>query len=172
MGPSLIFDKSTLESLNLNDAVWLDHFFRSSITPLFFIETLADLEKEFHAGRTPEHVVGNLARKTPDMNSYPALHHSKLLDAELSGTNKVVMDGRPVLYGGRPVKLNNSKGLIFSKTQEEDAFLRWQKGEFLQVERQIAKFWRRNLCNLDYGTTYAFFQRFFPAVKNQRNYPH
>lgn len=64
-GPILIFDKSTLESLNLDEAVLLDSFFVTNITPLLFIETLADLEKEIQAGRTPEQVVGNLARKTP-----------------------------------------------------------------------------------------------------------
>jgi hypothetical protein len=44
-GPSLIFDKSSLESLNLDEAALLDHFYRSNITPLFFVECLADLEK-------------------------------------------------------------------------------------------------------------------------------
>ena len=43
MGPIIIFDKSTLECLNPDEAVWLDQFFNSNITPLFYIETLADL---------------------------------------------------------------------------------------------------------------------------------
>lgn len=169
MGPSLIFDKSTLESLNLDDSVWLDHFFRTIITPLFFIETLADLEKLVHNGRTAEQVVGHLARRTPDMNSYPAMHHRKLLDVELSGTNKIVMDGRPVLSGGKPVKLNESKGLIFPKTEEEEAFFRWQRGDFLDLERQMAKFWRRNVCDVDHAEAYAFFQRFFPGGRKPRD---
>jgi hypothetical protein len=54
LGPILIFDKSFLQSLNVDEAVWLDNFFLTVITPLFFVETLADLEKEFHRGRTPE----------------------------------------------------------------------------------------------------------------------
>jgi len=165
MGPSLIFDKSTLQSLSLDEAVWLDHFFRASITPLFFIETLADLEKQVHDGRTPEEVVGHLAHKTPDMNSTPAMHHSKLLDVELSGTDKIVMDGRPILLGGKSVNLNGSRGIIISRTQEEDAFLRWQEGDFLNLERQVAKFWRRSLCKFDHSAAYSFFQRFFPNGK-------
>ncbi len=44
-GTSLIFDKSSLESLDLGEAVLLDNFHRSVITPLFFVECLADLEK-------------------------------------------------------------------------------------------------------------------------------
>jgi hypothetical protein len=60
MGPIIIFDQSVLESLNPDEAVWLDHFYLANITPLFFIETLADLEKEVRKGRTPEQVVGSL----------------------------------------------------------------------------------------------------------------
>ena len=52
MGPIIIFDKSTLESLNPDEAMWLDHFFLSNITPLFFIETLPDLEKKVRIGRS------------------------------------------------------------------------------------------------------------------------
>jgi len=50
MGPTLIFDKSSLESLNPDEAMWLDTFFLSNITPLFFVETLADLEKKNKVG--------------------------------------------------------------------------------------------------------------------------
>jgi hypothetical protein len=36
--------KSSFESLNLDEAM-LDNFYMSNITPLFFVECLADLEK-------------------------------------------------------------------------------------------------------------------------------
>jgi len=45
-GPHLIFDKSALECLSLDESNWLDNFYGTVITPLFFAETLADLEKE------------------------------------------------------------------------------------------------------------------------------
>src|SRR5712692_4313532 len=60
-GPILLFDKSVLQSLSVDEAVWLDTFYFPCITPLFFTETLADLEKEVQKGRSPEDVVGNLA---------------------------------------------------------------------------------------------------------------
>ena len=53
-GPVLIFDKSSLESLNLDEAVLLDNFYRSNSTPLFFVECLADLEKSIRSKSTPE----------------------------------------------------------------------------------------------------------------------
>jgi hypothetical protein len=41
--PSLRFDKSSLESLSLDEAVLMDNFYMSTITPLFFVECLAGL---------------------------------------------------------------------------------------------------------------------------------
>jgi hypothetical protein len=36
IGPITIFDKSALQALNLDEAVWLDNFYLCNITPLFF----------------------------------------------------------------------------------------------------------------------------------------
>mgnify|MGYP001572228173 FL=1 len=96
MGPILIFDKSFLESLSPDEAVWLDQFFLTNITPLFFVETLADLEKNARFGRSPEDVVGSLAYKTPDLHSKANVHHRSLLEGELSGEGEIDMEhGRP-----------------------------------------------------------------------------
>jgi hypothetical protein len=45
-GPNLLFDKSTRESLNPDDAVWPDDFPLTNITRLCFPEALPDLEKQ------------------------------------------------------------------------------------------------------------------------------
>jgi|GEM_PF-4218499 hypothetical protein len=37
-GPSLIFDKSSLESLNIHEAALRDNFYMSTMTPLFLVE--------------------------------------------------------------------------------------------------------------------------------------
>ncbi len=161
-GPILIFDKSMLQSLNPNEAVWLDNFFLTNITPIFFAETLADLEKEIRSGRTPEEVVGNLAYKTPDMQSYPNVHHLRLLQGELSGETSVSMDGRLLLAGGDTVEFEGKTGVILRKSEEEEAFHRWQRGEFLDLERQRAKLWRRSLSGVSYEEVYKGFQRRTP----------
>jgi len=166
MGPIIIFDKSVLESLNPDEAHWLDNFFLSNITPLFFIETLADLEKELRTGRTPEQVVGNLAYKTPDMSSKPNVHHTSLLAAELFGGHKIDMSyGRPIVSGGQALELGGKTGVIFQPSPEEEAFSRWQKYEFLDLERLYAKTWRRGLSNIDLAENYKDFQSFFPLGK-------
>ena len=46
IGPSVIFDKSALEALSADESMWLENFFISNITPLFFVETLADQTPE------------------------------------------------------------------------------------------------------------------------------
>lgn len=146
MGPNLIFDKSFLQSINVDESVWLDMFFYTNITPLFYIETLADLEKEMNKGRTAEQVVGNLAYKTPDMYAVPNMHHRTILYGELSGQGTVDMRyGRPIVGGGRETVLNGKKGAVFEQSPEEAAFERWQKKQFLEIERFQAKGWRNAL---------------------------
>ncbi len=54
MGPTVLFDKSFLQSLTVDESVIFDHFFIAVICPLFYVETLADFEKAVRQGRTPE----------------------------------------------------------------------------------------------------------------------
>ena len=159
-GPHLIFDKSALQSLSLDETNWLDNFFYTVITPLFYAETLADLEKEVSNGRTPEEVVGNLAIKTPDLQSTACAHHHKLLGSALYGGD-LPLDGRIPRDQGQVVELDGKKGIFYSQSPEEEALDRWHKGEFLEVERQFAKAWRQKLSNVNHDKEYAFFQRWF-----------
>ena len=62
----------------------MDNFYMSTITPIFFVECLADLEKQMSSGSTPEQLVGSLADRTPESQGYPNVHHTAILYAELS----------------------------------------------------------------------------------------
>ena len=126
-GPTLLFDKSALQALSVDEAVWLDQFFLPVICPIFFVETLADLEKSIRSGRTPEQEVGLIALKTPQMSAYPNVIHTDLCISNMLG-NPVVMDGRPIIAGGQPVWNNNRTGLNHDVAPEAEAFLRWQDG--------------------------------------------
>jgi hypothetical protein len=150
-GPSLIFDKSSLESLNLDEAVLMDNFYMSNITPLFFVEVLADLEKNIRSKSTPEQLVGSLADRTPDFQSYPNAHHMAILASELGGTFDLtqVLE-RVAISHGIPVQLGDRQGVVFKQSKEQEAVDRWAKREFLDVERHIAKEWRRSLTAIDF----------------------
>ena len=166
MGPALIFDKSFLESLNPDEAMWLDNFFLCNITPLFFIETLADLEKDVRKGRTPESIVGSLAYRTPDQHSQPNIYHRHLLEGELLAKGTVDMKyGRPHIGGGRTVTLGGQTGVFFQASPEVQALQRWRDFKFLELERLQAKAWREGLSGVDLDGHYKYFQTFFPLGK-------
>ena len=84
MGPITIFDKSFLQSLNIDEAVLFDHFFLSNICPIYFLETLADLEKTVIVGRSPEEEVRILAAKTPQ-HGKPNMFDTKIYTGNLLG---------------------------------------------------------------------------------------
>jgi hypothetical protein len=150
-GPSLLFDKSTLESLSVNEAALLDNFYRSTITPLFFVECLADLEREMVRMRgTPEQLVGSLAERSPDSQSAMNVHHMQILKGELSeqfNLDTVLL--RPLVASGKTVELGDSKGMLFQASEEEEAMQRWAHYDFLTLERQIAKRWRKMIEAID-----------------------
>jgi len=157
-GPILIFDKSALQCLNPDQAHWMDNFFMSNITPFFYIETLADLEKEVKAGKTSEQVVGEIAAKSPDMQAVPNVYHLTLIWAELTGQSEIKMVGFPIIAGGQPVTHEGAKGIIYKPSPEQEALSRWQQGEFLEVERGMAKIWRQQLESIDLKAMAASFK--------------
>lgn len=145
MGPITIFDKSALQALNVDEAVWFDAFFFANVVPVFFVETLADLEKEVARGKTPEEVVGRLAEKTPT-SAAPNVHHRYLILAELVG-HEVEMTQRPVINAGDVKQApDGSIGVHVDEFPEQAALLRWMNHDFLDVEQAAAKGWRAELA--------------------------
>jgi hypothetical protein len=152
-GPILLFDKSVLQSLTVDEAVWLDTFYFPCITPLFFTETLADLEKEVQKGRSPEAVVGNLADKTP-IGGAINVHHHTLSVNELLGYT-VELRHVPMVPGGSPVNTRDGRrAVVYDSPPEAAALSRWQERDFLEVERQFAKAWRDALSGIDLDTLF------------------
>jgi hypothetical protein len=146
MGPITLFDKSFLHSLNLDEAVWFDHFFLSNVCPIFFAETLADLAKPGQEGRSGADEVRFIADKSPQMHGAPCVHHSTLAYNNLLG-RRVSMHTRQIpLAGGRRVRVGGELGTVFEQTPEAKAFARWQEGRFEEIERDFARTWREQLA--------------------------
>lgn len=164
VGPITIFDKSALQGLSLDEAVLFDNFYLSNITPLFLVETLADLDKHDAPKRTPEEIVGNLAAKTP-LGGRPNVHHATLCAGEMLEGPLELRFGRPVIAGGRTVATASQTGITFAAAPEAEALQRWQEGAFLDAERQFARQWRRGLSGIDLQ---AIFERHRPAEPSAR----
>jgi len=147
-GPIVLFDKSALQMLNLDEAVLFDCVFPTNICPIFFVEVLADLYKKETKGRVPEDIVADLANKTPVIGSYPNAAHSSLCLIELVGS-KFEMRNVPALGGGQPVRHKGKVGIYYSESPEARAFSRWQAGRFEEVEREFASGWRQQLASMN-----------------------
>ena len=148
MGPIALFDKSFLQSLNVDESVWFDHFFLTVVSPFFYVETLADLAKTFKAPRIPDQQVRAIAEKFPEMHGTPCALHISLALGNLEG-HPVPLTGQIPLVGGRMVRAGNRTGVVYEASHEAEAFSRWQEGEFLAVEREFARIWRQSLSTLD-----------------------
>jgi hypothetical protein len=163
VGPITIYDKSALQALSMDEAVWLDAFFLVNVVPLFYVETLADLEKVMQRGKSPEDLVGLLATKTPG-GAVPNVHHRSLVYSELMMSETIVLDGRPVLNGGDTRRSPDGKrGWHVEEFDEAVALLRWQTHDFLDIERQVAKQWREDLADPGRERTTEIIQSVFPA---------
>lgn len=143
-----LFDKSFLQSLNVDESVWFDHFFMPVVCPIFYVETLADLAKEQRSDRTPEAVVRAIAQKFPEKRGSPCINHTPLAVQNLLGAH-VPLDGRIPRPSGRHVQGGGKKGVVFESSEEEEAFNRWQREEFREVERMFAAKWRAELNAMD-----------------------
>ena len=150
MGPIALFDKSFLQSLTVDESVWFDHFFLPVVSPLFFVETLADLAKQRKdGGRTPEEEVRVIADKTPVLSGAPCVHHAQLCIANLLGHEAPHLGQIPVA-GGRPVRGADGKpGVVFENSPEAEAFARWQRSQFHEIEHGVASSWRAMLTQLN-----------------------
>jgi hypothetical protein len=148
MGPIALFDKSFLQTLSTDESVWFDHFFYPVISPVFFVETLADLEKRPREGKTAEEEVAIIAAKTPQMSGAPCFFHPGMCISDLFG-NHPPMDGRIPMAGMRTVARNGKVAAIKDEAEETQAFSRWQRGRFLEMERVHARQWRARLASID-----------------------
>lgn len=148
MGPITVFDKSFLQSLNLDESVWFDHFFYSIITPLFYIECLADLESKPRNGLSPEDHLSTLAIKTPQMAGTPCHFHQTLCLNDLLGHYVSLRPHIPVANAIHVIK-NGEVGTVLKEADESKAFRRWNKKQYSNLERLHAREWRAQIAGIN-----------------------
>jgi hypothetical protein len=144
----IICDKSTIQSLNKDEAFWLGIHYRANVVPIFLTEVLADLHKPAPEGRTAEDVVARISEKVPQLSAFPNVHHATLVLGDLLG-HPVGMIRVPVIPEGRLIEAGGRVVSYYGEMPESAAVRRWRKGDFLGVERDYAKAWREALEKLD-----------------------
>lgn len=148
MGPIVLFDKSFRQSISLDESVWFSHFFTPIVYPLFYVETLADLAKEPQKGITSEDIVRRIAKKFPDTSGSPCAFHLNMGLANLRNSTIPMRRSIP-LTGGKLVKNAGQSGVVYEISPESEAFNRWMRRDFHELERQYARAWRTQLSNID-----------------------
>lgn len=147
MGPVTFFDKSFLQAINVDEAAIFSFLYKCHLTPIFFAEVLSDIEKQHKSGRSPESIVGGLAHKTAALGRNINVSHNTLCVGNLLGQD-VQMRRVPVIGNARPTVSGNRKGFFGHVSPEATAMERWENGQFLELERDIAQNWRQALEGL------------------------
>jgi hypothetical protein len=140
VGPIALFDKSFLQSLNEEEALWFDHFFLANVCPIFYVETQADLAKVVSRS-TPEHLVETIAKRFPEQWGAPNAYHPNIITANLLG-DAVPLHGQIILPVASRGSIDGDTVLAYPESPESLAFLRWTQRQFRDEEREAGRFWR------------------------------
>jgi hypothetical protein len=149
MGPQLLLDKSTLQSLSYNEIWSVYRHYWVVFPPVLFIEVLGDLKKVATDPERSKRLVIKLSDKIQPVDSCFTAHYKIVLTANLFG-NEIKTDGRPIKLGGIPIK--DSRGLsaiFFEEGPEQKALGRWRAGEFSDAEHLLSERWRESTRMID-----------------------
>ena len=148
MGPAILIDKSTFQSLSKQEVFYLQSYYIVVYCPTLFYEILGDLTK-YKDLEASKREVGIVSYKIYGGSSCFTTDVRTLLIGELMG-HKVGMDGRPVLSGGHEViDDEGKKGVFFDESPEYEALRRWTAGEFSEAEKLHSENWRNSIKQID-----------------------
>jgi len=143
---SLIFDKSTFQSLSPNEIFFLRTYYFPVISHILIIEILADLKKDDSDSLNAERVT-DLSNKILQLNPTYNVPYYHLLEMNLMG-HPVEMLGRPNVQGGKSViNQDGKKGVVFPQAVEEQVLQRWRDGKFEEAEELLADSWRNSIVD-------------------------
>jgi hypothetical protein len=153
MGPIILLDKSSIQSLSAQEIEFLYRYYTINIAPVLIIEILGDLMKPNKEDVLTGKDVQELSNKLLQIDSAVSVHYRTLIAHSLLG-NEVSMDGRPYVPGGRSVEEpGGKKGVVFDEDPEEKAIHRWRSGQFSEAEALLSHRWRESTVQIDLGRT-------------------
>lgn len=147
MGPTVILDKSALQSLSKDESFFLHRYFIVNVPPVLVMEILADLKKKDDRGN-PSRRVSEYAGKLLFSGGCVNGHFQELIRQSLSG-NEPAMDGRPNLRGSTVRTIDGDQVAVIEQDPEELAIQRWKDGNFEDSEELLAERWRTTTKSID-----------------------
>lgn len=148
MGPTIILDKSAFQSISWHDIIELDHYFSVVIPPVLILEILADLKKPKSTIKKAKATVMQLSNKIQPVG-YVNVDFRLLCTDDLLGGH-ITMDRRPIVAGGRKVKIDGGGfGIHFDVQPENEALMRWSAGLYDEAEQLLAEKWRKVAHGID-----------------------
>ena len=143
MGPTIILDKSCIQSLSGQEIEFLYRYYTLNIPPILISEILGDLMKPDKLGALSGDEVIKLSNKLFQTNSAVSAHYRLLIINSLMGQS-VKMDGRPHVQGKPVQEPDGKRGFLMEESIEEKAIHRWRKGLFSEAEAILSERWRES----------------------------
>ncbi|HEX3863730.1 MAG TPA: hypothetical protein VHY35_18775 [Stellaceae bacterium] len=134
IGPTLIFDKSTLQSLRINEAEWLSHHFHLNLIEPLYVEVLGAAGVPDR--KNPIADMASMAEKLLGIviTTAPNMSHRKLIINNLLGQD-VVMNGRIILDNIQYIRRADGGITAFQDEPPEiEALRRLARGELSERE--------------------------------------
>jgi hypothetical protein len=158
MGPVVILDKSAFQALSWQEHVVLDRYFLENLTPILGFEVVGDLAKTRKTSRSGSDLVADLARKFGGSGPATNYDYRTLCLQSLLGNN-VPLDGRIIPQAQTHHRSGSGIGMLVQPSPLNHAILRWSEGEFEDVEREFAKYWRESTRGLELESFAAQLER-------------
>ena len=143
MGPILLLDKSSFQSLSRDELRALREHFMETLPPILVHEIVGDLAREVEAGASADDKVAELAAKFGGSGPATTWDYRTMCLGSLSGRG-VPMDGSIPAKMAVPVPDPDGEGygVLIDLAPENHALLRWARGQFTPEEREAATAWR------------------------------
>jgi len=153
MGPTIILDKSAIQSFSESEIGILSKFYTFNIPYNLYYEILTDLSKKHKDKNYETHVI-HLANKLPG-NFKINVHYRILIINELLGI-AVPFTYRTLVPGEKIITNEEGKrGAFIKQSMEESAIERWRVGDFTKEEIERATVERKKIGEVNIGQIIA-----------------
>ncbi len=143
MGPAILFDKSAIQGLGQKVLAEVSRYFYTVVPHVLLMETLADLSLKPNDLPAAQKKVADIARKVFPIDSIANAHYHTMCVHNLLGDH-VPMSRIPAVAGAKPVvAADGSKGVFIDVQSENEAVLRWRRGQFNSDDMKFAVEWRK-----------------------------